>query len=61
MAEICLDCWNELNGTNHPESKSVMSDELCLCEDCGEYKKVIIVERSWFSSKFIKLLNLFNK
>ena len=46
MSEICVDCWNELNGTSYPESKYVLTDEEYLCESCGEYKKVIVVERS---------------
>ena len=47
MAEICLDCWNKLNDTNDSKWRYVLSWERDLCEDCGQYKRVIIVERLW--------------
>ncbi len=47
MAEFCLDCWNKINGTNHTKCRYVLSWELDLCEECGEYKRVIVVERLW--------------
>ena len=31
MAEFCLDCWNELNGTNYSKRKYVVSKDLDLC------------------------------
>jgi len=53
MAEFCLKCWNELNGTEHPESKYIMSDDEWLCERCGKWKKVIVIERkSYYLYKF---------
>lgn len=45
MAEICLNCWNKMNNTNHKESRYIISKELDLCECCGEWTKVIICER----------------
>lgn len=45
MAEFCLKCWNELNETNEPEGKYVMSKGLDLCEGCGEWKHVIVRRR----------------
>lgn len=45
MAEFCLDCWNELNGTNYSKRKYVVSKDLDLCEGCGEWKHVIICQR----------------
>ena len=45
MAEICLDCWNKLNGENCDEWDYVLSRDLELCEECGEWKRVIIKER----------------
>ncbi len=47
MAEFCLDCWNKLNGTSDSRFRYVLSEELDLCEECGEYKRVIVVERLW--------------
>lgn len=47
MAEFCLDCWNKLNETKDSRWRYVISWERDLCEECGEYKRVIIVERRW--------------
>ena len=49
MAEFCLDCWNEINDSDYKEKDYVLSKELCLCEECGEYKHVIIAERKMTS------------
>ena len=48
MAEFCLDCWNEINGTSDPAKKYILSKELDLCEECGEWKNVIIIERKYY-------------
>ena len=45
MAEFCLDCWNKLNNIEENENKYVISKDLELCEGCGEWKRVIIMER----------------
>ena len=42
MAEFCLDCWNKRMNTNDTAKKYIISRELDLCEDCGEWKPVII-------------------
>lgn len=42
MAEICLDCWNKINGTDDPPSKYILSEGLDLCEVCGECKNGIL-------------------
>lgn len=53
MAEFCLECWNELNGTDEPESNYILSEDLELCEGCGEWKNVILLERTFgFSDLF---------
>ena len=46
MAEICLDCWNELTGKRYTKRKYILSKDLDLCENCGEYKNVINIEIS---------------
>ena len=46
MSEICLKCWNKINGTEDGEGKYVLSRGLELCEDCGELKHIFITERS---------------
>lgn len=45
MSEICLDCYNEIMGTNDPPEKYVLSKDLDICEECGEMKQIIIRER----------------
>ena len=47
MAEICLECWNKLNETKDSKWRYVLSWDKDLCEECGEYKRVIVVERLW--------------
>ena len=42
MAEFCLDCWNQIMGSNDPPGKYILSREPELCEECREWKPVII-------------------
>ncbi len=48
MAEFCLPCWNQQNDKKDSEIKYIMSKGLSLCEGCGEWKKVIIMERKYY-------------
>ena len=52
MAEFCLDCWNKINHRDDPASRYIISDELDLCEECGEIKHVIVRERYWYEILF---------
>ena len=45
MAEFCLDCWNKMNITNYDKKYYIISKDLDLCEGCGKWKPVIIIER----------------
>lgn len=42
MAEFCLDCWNKIMGSNDSSRKYILSEDLDLCEECGEMKPVIV-------------------
>ena len=42
MAEFCLDCWNKRNKTQFTEKEYVLSKEPDLCEECGQWKPVIL-------------------
>lgn len=42
MAELCLDCLNKIMGTNDPAKKYLISRSYDLCEECGEWKRVVI-------------------
>lgn len=48
MAEFCLDCWNEINETNDPAKKYIISEELELCEGCAQYRHVIVAIRKGY-------------
>ncbi len=54
MAEFCLECLNQINDTNDSKWRYVLSWEKDLCEECGQYKHVVIVERRW--SRLQKIL-----
>ena len=45
VSEFCVDCWNELNGTEDPKEAYVLSWKLELCEGCGEWKRVVVIPR----------------
>ncbi len=48
LAEICLDCLNKINGTNDSAKKYIISKDCDLCEECGEWKRVVVVERKYY-------------
>ncbi|MBP3655011.1 MAG: hypothetical protein J6J04_06315 [Oscillospiraceae bacterium] len=54
MAEFCLDCFNKISKTNYTERDFILSDELDLCEECGEWKQVIIVQRRGRFAAFLR-------
>ena len=58
MAEICLDCWNKLNGTHDSPAKYILSKELDLCEECGEWKHVIVLTRGAYYRRKLRFLIL---
>ena len=45
MAEFCLDCFNKLNDTNYTKWDVKLSWGLDLCEECCEFKHVVVVIR----------------
>ena len=45
MAEFCLECWNKINNSNDTEVDFIISDDLDFCEECGEWKHIIVVAR----------------
>lgn len=51
MAEFCVECWNRLMESDSPPEKYVLSRELDLCEECGEWKKVIVRVKRWYLFK----------
>jgi len=55
MAEFCLDCMNKILGTNDKPKEYILSWDLDLCEECGEWKRVVIRKkyRYVFKEEFI--------
>lgn len=47
MAEFCLECLNKLDNTQDSKWRYVLSRDLELCEECGEFKRVVFSERCW--------------
>jgi len=53
MAEFCLNCWNKMNESEDSKKKYILSKELDLCDGCGEWRPVIIMERkAYYTHKF---------
>lgn len=54
MAEICFDCLNQKLGGNLNRKRFLYTKDLELCENCGRYKKAVIVERNryYYLNKF---------
>lgn len=48
MASFCLECWNKINNRNDPPRKYIISKSLDLCEGCGEWKHVLVMERKYY-------------
>ena len=45
MAEFCLNCLNKMDNTQATERDYILSNELDLCEGCGQWKRVVVRER----------------
>ena len=59
MAEFCLECQNKAEGRNKSAAKYILSEDLQICEGCGEWKNVIVAEKQ--HSYLFFLLNLICK
>ena len=57
MSELCVDCLNKLMGTKDSARKYIVSRELDLCEECGEWKRIVICEKK----QSIQHLKIFRK
>ena len=45
MAEFCLECLNEISGTNYTEADFILSREPDFCENCGKMVRVVVKRR----------------
>ena len=56
MAEFCFDCWKKLFDENAQKEKYIISKYDDLCEGCGEYKPVVIIEKKYYYLRILKRL-----
>lgn len=56
MAEFCLECWNKINNRNDSEDKYILSDEDDFCEACGQWKKIIVMERKYYYLSKVRMV-----
>lgn len=45
LAEFCLECFNKINETSFVAKDVIISNYLDVCEECGEWKKVVVCSR----------------
>lgn len=48
MAEFCLECFKKINGPEYEKRKYVLTKELNFCEECGEMKRTVFMERDYY-------------
>ena len=53
MAEFCLECLNEISGTNYSEADFILSREPDFCENCGKMVRVVVKKRRRFPVVFL--------
>ncbi len=56
MAEMCFDCRNKINAYKLKKSQYIMSKDLDFCEECGEFKHVIVVERKYYYMRKFRVI-----
>ena len=54
VAELCPKCLNKLDGTHYPDWWYILSDEVDFCEECRQWKRVVIVERRVYYRRKIR-------
>lgn len=53
MAEFCLECLNEISGTNYTEADFILSREPDFCENSGKMVRVVVKRRRRFPVVFL--------
>ena len=54
MSEICLDCYNAITNENRKKKEFLTTRKPDICEECGQWKSVIIrvhtryLVKEWF-------------
>ncbi len=56
MAEFCPDCLDKINGEKRGAKRYILSRYPQLCEECGEMKRIVIVERIYFYFRILRTI-----
>ena len=59
MAELCLDCWNKIHRKNFYKWDVKLTWRKDLCEECGQWKRVVLREKTILDDRFILLQLIF--
>ena len=54
MAEFCPKCLNKLDGKHYPSWWYVLSKEPDFCEECKQWKRVVVVTRGAYYRRRLK-------
>ena len=52
MAEFCWECFNKVNERKYSRWRYALSLDPDLCEECGQWKRVVVRERKWLLRLF---------
>lgn len=56
MSEICPECLSKILGEKYSKYKYILSEDLDICEECGELKRVVVVERKAYILRKLKYI-----
>ncbi len=61
MAEFCIDCLNKISNTHYKEKDFIMSENLEFCDECCDFKHIVITRKKSFKKHGFSFLisNLF--
>ncbi len=68
MSEICLDCYNEINGTHKKPSQVILTapDDTGVCCECGKEGRLLMRVPSrtpwgWAECRYWQLMDILEK
>ena len=56
MAEFCPECLKKINKDDNTKIKYIVSDYCDLCDECGEWKPVVIGIKEIYPESMLKFL-----
>ncbi|MBQ8002509.1 MAG: hypothetical protein IJ297_03610 [Clostridia bacterium] len=60
MAEFCMECLNKISETNFKEKDFIMSKNLDFCEECCQFKHVVVVSKKTYYLRKLPFFSFFN-